>query len=114
MITATHIPTEKTVEITGITSDGRVFIRTIDGSEPFSRYTMGGPANFDWSVVQPLSLKGISVVTLPCPHLNTHTNQTTATEYGEAVVRETVICADCGAEVSEGIAGLACEMELEY
>ena len=114
MITAKHIPTGKTVEITMTTGDGRYFVRTLDNSQPFSRYTMGGPANYSWAVVHGSSMTDIALVTMPCPHLTTHTTHISRMEYGEAVIRELTICEDCGAEVSNDIAGLACEMEIPY
>jgi hypothetical protein len=52
----------------------------------------------------------------PCPHTNTDTTHISRMEYGEAVIRELTVCKDCGEEVSNDIAGLASEyeMELEY
>jgi hypothetical protein len=114
MITAKHIPTGKTVEITMTASDGRYFVSTLDNSMPFTRFTNGGPANYGWAVVHGSSLTDIALVTIPCPHTNTDTTHISRMEQGEATVRELTVCKDCGAEVSNDIAGLASEMELQY
>lgn len=68
MILALYKPQNRIVRVLDAIADGArkyALVETLDGSEPFTRYTMGGPMDTDSALVFADQLAGVTMIEAP-------------------------------------------------